>query len=299
MLKSNKIILLSFASNDLKKSIFRFKKQAQETKFYDGIRIITYADLDTNFKLTLKKLLLDGKKRGFGYFMWKPYLVKKILEEINYGDIINYMDIGFHLLKENKKKFEDYLKFINEEDNWILTFQYHNQMEEKLKNISFPYREERKYSKGDLLDFFGFYNNSSVTETPQYMAGCFFIKKSKKSISFINEWLDIFYKRFDLVDDTDSKLKNLNGFLENRHDQSVFSLLCKKYNLQSFSAYECDWAYLNNERTWIHNKKSPFLAKRDLKYGILKRFYNRQKKTLLRKKRNFVNLWQKILKVKT
>jgi len=299
MLKSNKIILLSFASNDLKKSIFRFKKQAQETKFYDGIRIITYADLDTNFKLTLKKLLLDGKKRGFGYFMWKPYLVKKILEEINYGDIINYMDIGFHLLKENKKKFEDYLKFINEEDNWILTFQYHNQMEEKLKNISFPYREERKYSKGDLLDFFGFYNNSSVTETPQYMAGCFFIKKSKKSIRFINEWLDIFYKRFDLVDDTDSKLKNLNGFLENRHDQSVFSLLCKKYNLQSFSAYECDWAYLNNERTWIHNKKSPFLAKRDLKYGILKRFYNRQKKTLLRKKRNFVNLWQKILKVKT
>lgn len=299
MLKSNKIILLSFASNDLKKSIFRFKKQAQETKFYDGIRIITYADLDTNFKLTLKKLLLDGKKRGFGYFMWKPYLVKKILEEINYGDIINYMDIGFHLLKENKKKFEDYLKFINEENNWILAFQYHNQMKEKLENISFPYREEKKYSKGDLLDFFGFYNNSSVTETPQYMAGCFFIKKSKKSISFINEWLDIFYKRFDLVDDTESKLKNLNGFLENRHDQSVFSLLCKKYNLQSFSAYECDWAYLNNERTWIHNKKSPFLAKRDLKYGILKRFYIRQKKTLLRKKRNFVNLWQKILKVKT
>ena len=299
MLKSNKIILLSFASNDLKKSIFRFKKQAQETKFYDEIRIITYADLDTNFKLTLKKLLLDGKKRGFGYFMWKPYLVKKILEEINYGDIINYMDIGFHLLKENKKKFEDYLKFINEENNWILAFQYHNQMKEKLKNISFPYREEKKYSKGDLLDFFGFYNNSSVTETPQYMAGCFFIKKSKKSISFINEWLDIFYKRFDLVDDTESKLKNLNGFLENRHDQSVFSLLCKKYNLQSFSAYECDWAYLNNERTWIHNKKSPFLAKRDLKYGILKRFYNRQKKTLLRKKRNFVNLWQKILRVKT
>tara|TARA_B100000989_G_scaffold201606_1_gene152536 strand:- start:434 stop:1333 length:900 start_codon:yes stop_codon:yes gene_type:complete len=299
MLKSNKIILLSFASNDLKKSIFRFKKQAQETKFYDRIRIITYADLDTNFKLTLKKLLLDGKKRGFGYFMWKPYLVKKILEEINYGDVINYMDIGFHLLKENKKKFEDYLKFISEENNWILTFQYHNLMEEKLENISFPCREERKYSKGDLLDFFGFYNNSSVTETPQYMAGCFFIKKSKKSISFINEWLDIFYKRFDLVDDTDSKLKNLNGFLENRHDQSVFSLLCKKYNLQSFSAYECDWAYLNNERTWVHNKKSPFLAKRDLRYGILKRFYNRQKKTFLRKKRNFVNLWQKILKVKT
>ena len=298
MNKSNKIILLSFASNDLKKSIFRFEKQAQETKFYDEIRIITYRDLDDNFKSILKKLLSDGKKKGFGYFMWKPYLVKKILKEINDGDVVNYMDIGFHLLKENRKKFEDYSKFINEENNWILAFQYHDKMEEKLKNISFPYREERKYSKGDLLDFFNFYNNTSVTETPQYMAGCFFIKKSKRSMSFINEWLDIFNKRFDLVDDTVSKLKNLNGFLEHRHDQSVFSLLCKKYNLESFSAYECDWAYLNNERTWLHNRKSPFLAKRDLKYSILKRFYNRQKKTFLRKKKGFLNLWQKIFKVK-
>ena len=63
MNKSNKIILLSFASNDLKKSIFRFEKQAQETKFYDEIRIITYSDLDNNFKSILKKLLSDGKKK--------------------------------------------------------------------------------------------------------------------------------------------------------------------------------------------------------------------------------------------
>ena len=287
MNSSNKIILLSFASDDLKRSINRFEKQAKETNFYDEIRIVTYTDLDTNFKQELKKLMSSGKKRGFGYFMWKPYLVKKILEEINYGDVINYMDIGFHLLKENKKKFEDYLKFIHEKNNWILAFQYHSRMYEKIDNISFPSREERKYSKGDLLDFFGFYNKSLVTESPQYMAGCFFLKKDKNSISFINEWLDIFYKRFDLVDDTESKLKNLNGFIENRHDQSVFSLLCKKYNLKSFSAYECDWAYLNNERTWIHNKKSPFLAKRDLKFNIFKRFLNRQKK-------NFKRLLRKI-----
>ena len=294
MNNGNKIILLSFASDDLKKSINRFKRQAEETNFYDEIRIMTYNDLDTNFKQVLKKLMANGKKKGFGYFMWKPYLVKKMLEEINYGDVINYMDIGFHLLKENKKKFKDYLKFIREKNNWILAFQYHSKIFEKIDNISFPSREERKYSKGDLLDFFGFYDKSLVTETPQYMAGCFFIKKNKNSMSFIDEWLDVFYKRFDLIDDTVSKLKNLNGFIENRHDQSVFSLLCKKNNLKSFSAYECDWAYLNNERTWIHNKKSPFLAKRDLKFNIFKRFYNRQKKTLLRKKKIIINLWQKI-----
>ena len=56
----------------------------------------------------------------------------------------------------------------------------------------------------------------------------------------------------------------------------------KKYNLKSFSAYECEWAYLNNERTWQHNKDSPILAKRDLKYSILTRFLRRQKKNLRR-----------------
>mgnify|MGYP000029363113 CR=1 FL=1 len=79
-----------------------------------------------------------------------------------------------------------------------------------------------------------------------------------------------------------SSVKNYPGFLENRHDQSVYSLLCKKYNLKSFSAYECEWAYLNNERTWQHNKDSPILAKRDLKYSILTRFLRRQKKNLRR-----------------
>ena len=80
----------------------------------------------------------------------------------------------------------------------------------------------------------------------------------------------------------------IDSFKENRHDQSVFSLLCKKYNLDSFSAYDCDWAYLNNERTWLHNRKSPFLAKRDLKYSIFRRFLNRQKKTYWRLKKRLL-----------
>ena len=289
----SKIILISFATSDLKKSIDRLKEQAYETKFYDEIKIITENDLDSDFKIYINKIMSDGNKRGYGYFMWKPYIIKEILSEINYGDIINYVDVGFHVIKENSKKFKDYIKFISEKDKWILPFQYHSKLNEETENISFPHREERKYSKGDLLDYYGFYNSSTITETPQYMAGCFFIKKCDESIHFINEWLEIFYKRIDLVNDAQSKLKNLNGFLENRHDQSVFSILCKKYNLMSFSAYECDWAYFNNKRTWIHNKTSPLIARRDLQYNLLRRFLNRQKKTFLRKKKNISNLLDK------
>lgn len=290
----SKTILISFASSDLKKSINRLKKQAYETKFYDEVKIITEDDLDYNFKIHLKKIISDGNMRGYGYFMWKPYIVKKLLSEINNGDVINYVDVGFHIIKKNSERFKDYIKFISGKDKWILPFQYHFKLSKEIENISFPYREERKYSKGDLLNYYGFYDNSTVTETPQYMAGCFFIKKCDESVNFVNEWLDIFYKRIDLVNDTQSKIKNLNGFLENRHDQSVFSILCKKYNLMSFSAYECDWAYLNNKRTWIHNKTSPLIARRDLQYNLLRAFLNRQKKNFLRRKKNISNLLNKI-----
>ena len=86
--------------------------------------------------------------------------------------------------------------------------------------------------------------------------------------------LGFFDKKFNLIDDSDSVIDNFKGFIQNRHDQSVFSLLCKKYSIKSLSAYECDWGEKNNKRSWDHNFDNPILAKRDLKYNIFRRFIN-------------------------
>jgi hypothetical protein len=59
------------------------------------------------------------------------------------------------------------------------------------------------------------------------------------------EWLDVFETRFDLIDDSPSKIKNFSEFVENRHDQSVFSILCKINGIVSLSAYEFDWCEKN------------------------------------------------------
>lgn len=279
---TKKIILFAFASKDLKRSAKRLLSQAIESEFYDEIKIISSDKIDDILKCKINNLLSKGKKRGFGYWIWKPYLIKKIFDEINYGDIINYVDVGCHIIKKNSKNFNQYISFIKKEKNWILPFQYNTNLKYSIKNISFPNRDERKYTKGDLLEHFNFYNNYKITDTPQFWAGCFFIKKTDLSINFLQEWMNIFDNNFQLIDDSPSIKKNLAEFQENRHDQSVYSLLCKKYNLTGFSAYECEWAYLNNERTWQHNKDFPILAKRDLKYSILTRFLRRQKKNFRR-----------------
>lgn len=282
MYKNKKIILLAFATQDLKRSVNRLQKQAEESLYYDLIKIFNPNDFDDKLKIYINNLLKKNKKRGYGFWFWKPYLIKKMMNNINDNDIIHYIDVGCHIIKNKNKKFNEYLNFLIEEKNWILPFQYYFDENQRNNGINYPERQEYKYTKSDLLKYFNFINSKEITDTPQFWAGNIFIKKNHESKEFLSEWINIMYNNSHLVDDSISKINNHQDFIENRHDQSVFSLLCKKYKLNSFSAYECDWAIKNNKRTWEHNLNSPILAKRDLKYGIIKRFFIRQKKNFNR-----------------
>ena len=282
MYKNSKIILLSFATNDLRISVNRLKKQAEESLYYDYIKIFNPSDFDNKLKVHIDHLLSNNKKRGYGYWYWKPYLIKQMMSKIDDNDIIHYMDIGCHVIKNKYNKFDEYLNFLTKKERWILPFQYFFDKKKEFDEINFPERQEYKFTKSDLIDYFNFTNSKEITDTPQFWAGNILIKKKKKSNEFLTEWINIMHNNINLIDDSNSKINNHKDFIENRHDQSVFSLLCKKYNLASFSAYECDWAIKKNVRTWEHNLDSPVLAKRDLKYNIFKRFLSRQKKNIRR-----------------
>ena len=64
MYKNKKIILFAFATLDLKKSIFRLKKQANESNYYDIIKILTPKDFDYEVKIKIKNLIKNKKKEG-------------------------------------------------------------------------------------------------------------------------------------------------------------------------------------------------------------------------------------------
>ena len=282
MYKNRKILLFAFASLDLKRSADRLKKQSKESNYYDEIKIFNPFDFDEKMKKKLKDIVYQRNNRGYGYWFWKPLFLKKIMKQLNTGDIIHYVDIGCHIQNKNSK-FYNYLDILIDNNRWILPFQYYSEKNELKNQISFPKREEFKYTKSNLLAYFGFLNNKNITNTPQFWAGSFFLAKEVQAMNFLDEWINIFEKRMDLIDDSKSNIENLKGFIENRHDQSVFSLLCKKYNINSLSAYdECEWGEKENKKTWEHIKNNPILALRDLKYSILKRFLNRQKKNFKR-----------------
>jgi hypothetical protein len=88
------------------------------------------------------------------------------------------------------------------------------------------------------------------------MATSFILKKCDHTLKIINEWYN-FSCIYNLLDDSESNIKNDDSFIEHRHDQSIFSLIRKKYGTEIIQ----DETWFNN---WDFNniKDYPILAKR-------------------------------------
>jgi len=280
--------LISFASPDLKRSVSRYFQQSKELNFYDDIIVFSISDLKEKYQIFIQDLLKLNKKNGYGYWYWKPLIISQFFDKIKEDDIVNYTDIGCHFNKNGIDRLNYYIKKLEVSEKGILAFQY-NPLEnfESDINFEFPNIKEYVYTKADLFKYFDVFDQKEITHTHQFWAGNIFFKKNLFSQSFLKKWLDVFEKRFDLIDDTPSKLKNFKNFSHHKHDQSVFSILCKLNKIEYLSAYECEWFYKNGIRYWEHTNNSPIIAKRDKKYNFLKRFLNRQKKTLRRYKSFF------------
>ena len=291
-MKNNKITLLSFGTKNLIKSASRLRKQAKDFKIYDNVKIFNEDDILSDDKKILQIKNLSKNSKGYGFWFWKPFLILKHIKELNEGDILHYMDLGCHLNPRGIKRFKQYIDIVNRASKGILAFQYYSSNSDPHLKINYPIRKESMYTKSDLLNFFSVLENKKITDTEQFWAGSFFIKKNTFTINFLKEWLDVFRLRIEVIYDTPSKIKNFNEFIENRYDQSVFSIMCKKNQIENISAYECDWAYQKNLRTWLHLKDKPIIAKRDLQYSLFLRFINRQKKTLRRLKCYLLAKWR-------
>lgn len=207
-----KISLLAFGDSRMVDARRRLEKQAEAMGVYDRMDIYDENGLGKEFRERFAKILVFGT-RGYGYWCWKPYLVKTALESAEYGDIVNYVDMGCHLNPAGIARFREYVDMTLNHPSGMLVFR---------KN-----EPEYRLTKGDLLDYFNVRANAEITQSGQITATAFLIRKTPETVELAEKWLRVYETRFELVDDSRSKSENLPGFFENKHDQSVFSLLAK------------------------------------------------------------------------
>lgn len=172
-------------------------------------RAISYGikDLDPEFL----KLTHFQHRRGFGFWVWKPYLIYKTLMETNIGDVIAYIDSGASWAS-NIKPYIDHMT------GDILAFQLKSSKDTETAN-----------TKKELLLYMDM-DRPEVLNSRQILGGYSIWKNTENSRNVAKEWLDIASKKY-LIDDT-TCLYNHLGFTDHRHDQSIWSLLCKKKGIQ-------------------------------------------------------------------
>lgn len=219
MNNKQQIILITFGAGNINyhNAVNRICKQATEFNIFNKIYGFTENDLinDHNFWNMHSTFILNNKK-GFGYWLWKGYLIKKVMEydNINENDIIIYIDCGCELNIYGKEKLIEYI---------ILTNIYNNL-------VFYLTHLEKQYTKMDLFKYLNTSNED--IESGQIVGGIVFFKKNMKNLLFLNE-LNELYKvnNYHFIDDTPSIESNNIDFIEHRHDQSCFSLLIKKYKM--------------------------------------------------------------------
>lgn len=281
-----KKIFLSFADSRMANSLKRIKKQAHGIGVYDEVMICNELDLDQQFRAAMSSYLQPAI-RGFGYWSWKPAIILQALQKMNDGDVLQYTDAGCHLNKNGISRLMDYFDMAQNSPCGILAFQGippQGLLEYDGRDL-LPL-EEYKWTKGDLLDFFKVRGNEEIIYTPTITAGVIFIKKCEKSVSIINEWKSVFLKDFSLADDSPSAAPNLPGFIEHRHDQAIFSIICKTSKASTVSCYEYWYPKVNKLKPdWDALKYFPIHARRDKDLGFFRNATNFVRKVVIKLKR--------------
>ncbi|WP_142804404.1 hypothetical protein [Tepidiphilus sp. J10] len=257
-----KKIFLTFADSRMRAALARITMQANGLGVYDYVLALDEASLDLGFREEFKERLILGS-RGYGYWVWKPQIILQTLRQLRDGDILHYCDTGCHLRQQGKLRLLDYIDIVNRSSTGILAFQavppsFHD-------GRRLPDLREKVWCKADLAEFFGVRANENIMNAPAIGAGIFFIRKCRSSLELIEKWQQVYRSGFSLVDDSPSLLPNPPEFKDHRHDQSIFSILCKLAGVETVSAYEYWYPRKDDCRfpDWQALKSYPIHAARD------------------------------------
>ena len=209
----------------------RLSREVTFSNLLSGIDVATLGSdlLGEEFSRRVSKRWLQENRRGSGYWVWKPFLIRNTL--LNLGseeEGVLYLDAGctFNSGVEASETLRDYLQKTGEMGTLFFELEC---------------QPEFKWSKSDLFKRFGL-EGKAFTHTNQRHSTAHFWARSSNTMDFLDEWIELSLEdNFRYLDDSKSLSADLAGFVEHRHDQSILSLLSKAKGLTAIG-----------DTTWHH-----------------------------------------------
>lgn len=175
-------------------------------------KVFEFGPRDLDFEFSKKNKQILAQKRGGGYWIWKPYVIKKSMSYINKGDFLFYIDSGSYFIR-----------------NIHILVDYMNREQMDMMSFALPF-VEKQWTKAEIFDYFDCKDKKEIINSCQRMATFILFRKNKKTIRFVDRWLEAAQYDGLITDDYDHE-KQDEMFIENRHDQSIFSVLAKVENI--------------------------------------------------------------------
>lgn len=203
----------------------RLQRQAIDSGWFKDIYIY---GLDKRLERFIPSCVGDGFAdeipRGFGLWSWKPEFIVYCMDNLIKSDeYIVYLDVGCEINSQGVS-FLDFFLEKAQQDLIVTT-------STKKLNLLWSSRNLIRRYKPSLKTLFSY----------QYQAGLIVFRNSDIVLSFMTDWMsDCLINDYEFLRD-----KSIwEGWLgENRHDQSVFSLLANERNIAYPLRYSLSYNY--------------------------------------------------------
>jgi hypothetical protein len=202
---------ITFGNTKYQKSVKRICLEAEKIAVFDKVTGYGEEELFSFSEFEQHRNFVYSNSRGFGYWLWKSFLTMKYIETMNEGDILVYADAGCTIQEKGRKRILEYFDMVKNHGSGILGF--------ALPQI------EKRWTKMDLVQHL---NAGKYLENFHLTATTFVLRNCENTRNLVKMWYETGCN-YSLIDDSPSNLPNDPSFIEHRHDQSIFSLLRKKY----------------------------------------------------------------------
>ena len=182
----------------------RIIREAQATREFD--KVVAYGPEDVSEELRREPIFAE--RRGGGFWTWKPDIIATEMKGMQDDDILVYADAGCELVPG--REWERYWRILQAKELVAQRI----------------YQANIRWTRQTIVKAFP-ENPCGWLRCCQFMATVVMLRKTQMTIRFVDDWRRLMLHHQELVRDVmpDQRTKEAPEFIENRHDQAVFSAL--------------------------------------------------------------------------
>ena len=217
-----KNVFLTFANDTFMQGGMKYQEVAKEVGFDQSI-LYTRGRLESTDFFAQNRKILEEKK-GSGYWLWKPFIISQTLSELSEDDVLIYNDCGK----------TDQLFFFDRLPRCLIGLSRESEYG-VIGGFSTHWFHQSRFTKRDC--FLKMEQDTvEMRKAPQIAASWSVWRNTAKAREFLEEWLHYGCMPECITDDANVLgMDDYPDFQENRHDQTIFSILVHKHRIPHFN----------------------------------------------------------------